>query len=81
MFPPGLLDIAGTTASTFSRWDRTNGTGSPSGARDWAVLEDRMNFIVNLFRSRQQDAALFNPPFSNGQLEVLAEGQLPPGPL
>jgi hypothetical protein len=81
MFPPDLLDIAGTTASTFSRWDRTNGTGSPSGARDWAVLEDRMNFIVNLFRSRQQDAALFNPPFSNGQLEVLAEGQLPPGPL
>jgi hypothetical protein len=40
-----------------------------------------MNFIVNLFRSRQQDAALFNPPFSSGQLELLAEGQRPPGPL
>jgi hypothetical protein len=40
-----------------------------------------MNFIVNLFRSRQRDASLFNPPFSNAQLAVLAQGQLPPGPL
>jgi hypothetical protein len=82
MFPPELLDIAGSAAaSAVARWDRTHGTGAPSGAHDWAVLEERMNFIVNLFRSRQQDAALFDPPFSNTQLEVLADGQLPPGPL
>jgi hypothetical protein len=82
MFPPQLADIAGTAAaSVVARWDRTDGMGTPSGARDWAVLEERMNFIVNLFRSRQQDAALFNPPFSSGQLELLAEGQRPPGPL
>jgi hypothetical protein len=82
IFPPELLDLAGTVAApTVSLWDRTDGTGAPTGARDWAVLEERMNFIVNLFRSRQQDAALFDPPFSNAQLEVLAEGQLPPGPL
>jgi hypothetical protein len=82
MFPPELIDIAGTVADpVVARWDRTNGTGVPSGARDWDVLEDRMNFIVNLFRSRQQDAALFDPPFSNAQLGVLATGQLPPGPL
>jgi len=82
MFPPELRDIAGTAAaSAVARWDRTHGTGAPSGAHDWAVLEERMNFIVNLFRSRQQDGALFDPPFSNAQLEVLADGQLPPGPL
>lgn len=82
MFPPDLLDIAGTAAATaVAQWDRTGGTGAPSGAHDWAVLEERMNFIVNLFRSRQQDAALFNPPFSSAQLDVLANGQLPPGPL
>ena len=40
-----------------------------------------MNFIVNLFRSRQQDATLFEPPFSPAQLAVLHQGQLPPGPL
>jgi hypothetical protein len=82
MFPPELRDIAGSAAaSAVARWDRTHGTGAPSGAHDWAVLEERMNFIVNLFRSRQQDAALFDPPFSKAQLEVLADGQLPPGPL
>jgi hypothetical protein len=81
-FPAELQELEGTpAASAVAQWDRTNGTGIPSGAHDWAVLEDRMNFIVNLFRSRQRDAALFNVPFSNAQLEVLSEGQLPPGPL
>ena len=40
-----------------------------------------MNFIVNLFRSRQRDPSLFEPPFSDAQLAVLAAGTLPPGPL
>jgi len=81
MFPPELDPLTGTAASAVARWDRTGGTGTPSGARDWAVLEERMNFIVNLFRSRQRDASLFTAPFSDAQLAVLAQGQLPPGPL
>jgi hypothetical protein len=82
MFPSGLRTLAGTVAEdAFSQWDKTEGTGAPSGADDWAVLEQRMNFIVNLFRSRQNDSALFDPPFSEVQLAALAQGQLPPGPL
>ncbi len=82
MFPPELARLAGTAAeAAVAQWDKTGGTGAPSGARDWAVLEERMNFIVNLFRSRQRDASLFSPPFSDAQLAVLAQGQLPPGPL
>ena len=82
MFPPELGHLTGTAAeAAVAQWDRTGGTGTPSGARDWAVLEDRMNFIVNLFRSRQRDASLFSAPFSDAQLAVLAQGQLPPGPL
>ena len=82
MFPPELRDLSGTEAeSAVAQWDRTHGKGTPSGAHDWAVLEDRMNFIVNLFRSRQRDPHLFNPPFTDAQLAVLAQGQLPPGPL
>ena len=38
-------------------------------------------FIVNLFRSRQRVAALFNPPFSAEQVAALDRGELPPGPL
>lgn len=82
MFPPGLRELHGTAAEgAITQWDKTSGTGSPTGARDWADLDDRMNFIVNLFRSRQNDATLFDPPFSATQLDDLAKGQRPPGPL
>jgi hypothetical protein len=82
MFPPGLRSLAGTSAeAAFARWDKTAGTGAPSGAHDWAVLDERMNFIVNLFRSRQNDATLFEPPFSPGQVSQLAQGQVPAPPL
>ena len=82
MFPPELRDLAGTEAeSAVAQWDRTHGKGIPSGAHDWAKLEDRMNFIVNLFRSRQRDPNLFNPPYTDAQLATLAQGRLPPGPL
>jgi len=82
MFPAALCDLTGNPAGeAVAQWDRTKGTGTPSGARDWAKLTERMNFIVNLFRSRQQDANLFSPPFSEDQLAVLARGRLPPEPL
>jgi hypothetical protein len=40
-----------------------------------------MNFIVNLFRSRQRDPDLFSPPFTPAQQADLAQRQIPPGPL
>jgi ER-bound oxygenase mpaB/B'/Rubber oxygenase, catalytic domain len=82
LFPPALHDLTGTPAAqVLATWDRTQGTGRKSGAEDWAVLEDRMNFIVNLFRSRQQNPHLFDPPFTDEQLAVMGRGQVPPGPL
>jgi len=82
MFPPALRNLEDTVARTaYSQWDKTGSTGRPSGAHDWAVLDERMNFVVNLFRSRQQDPTLFEPPFSPAQLAVLEQGQVPPGPL
>jgi hypothetical protein len=82
MFPLELRALSETPAEgSYAQWDKTAGTGNPSGAHDWAELDERMNYIVNLFRSRQQDASLFEPPFSPAQLAVLQQGQLPPGPL
>jgi hypothetical protein len=82
MFPPALADLSGTeAAAAVGAWDKTNGTGAPSGARDWAELPERMNFIVNLFRSRQRDPDLFNPPFTPEQLTVLNQGEVPARPL
>jgi hypothetical protein len=82
MFPADLADLSGTDAAAdVAAWDKTNGTGSPSGAHDWAQLRERMNFIVNLFRSRQRDPNLFNPPFTESQVAALSQGEVPGGPL
>jgi hypothetical protein len=81
MFPPELTNLAGTPAAdAVAAWDLTGGTGRPSGASDWAKLGERMNFIVNLFRSRQRQAALLEPPFTDEQVAVLDRGEMPEGP-
>jgi hypothetical protein len=82
LYPPTLADLKGSAAEApFGQWDRTEGKGAPTGAHDWAEIKDRMNFIVNLFRSRQQHPALFTPPFSPAQLASLDADQLPEEPL
>ncbi|WP_159397713.1 hypothetical protein [Sorangium cellulosum] len=45
-------------------WDRTPDSLAGSGASDWADLGDRLNFILDLFRSRQQNPALFANPLA-----------------
>jgi hypothetical protein len=40
-----------------------------------------MNYILNLFRSRQQDGALLSPPFTAAQWAEMQEGRVPPGDL
>ena len=51
--------------------DRTPNSLHGSGARDWTELADRMNFIVDLFRTRQFDENLFAPPFSQPEWDAL----------
>ena len=51
--------------------DRTPNSLHGSGAGDWTELADRMNFIVDLFRSRQFDENLFAPPFPQAEWDAL----------
>jgi hypothetical protein len=82
MFPVELEDLTGTVAApTVAEWDTTGGTGTPSGADDWADLHKRMNFIVNLFRSRQREATLFDPPYDDDQIAALDRREVPAPPL
>jgi hypothetical protein len=84
--PPGEalfsspLDSAEAVAAVYP-WDRTDGTGSPSGAANWEQLDDRMCYIVNLFRSRQRIESLRHPPFDEAQLADLRAGRMPSGSL
>ena len=51
------------------------------GARDWSVLNQRMHYIVHLFRAFHERADLASPPFTPEQVERLRSGRLPDGGL
>ena len=56
---------------------RRNGADRPvslSAAVNWTELADRMRYIVDLFRSRQLDAALQDGPFTADQRRQLEAG-------
>jgi hypothetical protein len=81
-FPPALASLDDEELRKFmAAYDRTHGTGIGAGARDWTLLGDRMNYIVNLFRAWQQNPALLEPPFTDAQIERMQDGLIPPGPL
>jgi hypothetical protein len=61
--------------------DPTPSSTAGSAARDWAELGQRMRFIGELFRCRQEDAALLQAPFDPEQLGAIRDGRLPGGRL
>ena len=67
-------------ARVVARYDG-NGVGKSPRAADWGVLEDRMRFIVSLFRSRQRSLELFSQPFLYEQLLDIAAERVPFGKL
>lgn len=66
-FPASLVLLENPELCAFmDRWDRTPNALGGSRARDWSVLGDRMNYIVDLFRTRHLAAHLFDPPDPEG---------------
>jgi hypothetical protein len=51
------------------------------GAQDWSVLEQRMHYIVHLFRAYHLEGTLASPPFTPAQVERIRAGVLPDGEL
>ncbi len=87
LFPEVLAELADSpeevamAVAVYRTWDRTGGSGLHAGAEDWAVLSQRMSYIVNLFRGRQRDPALAARPFTEVQLAAMRAGHVPDGPL
>jgi hypothetical protein len=78
--PAALRDIADpeTLVELLGQFDRADGDGDEGSASvNWCELDDRMNFIVNLFRSRQQDRELFDQPFSAEQRQAIEARKMP----
>jgi hypothetical protein len=51
------------------------------GASDWSRLEQRMHYIAHLFRAFHERAELFDPPFTESQVERFTRGVIPDGTL
>jgi len=64
-----------------AKFDYAPHTTRGSGARDWTDLGDRMNYIVDLFRSRQRDRGLLEPPYTPKQAAEIRAGRVPEGTL
>lgn len=81
-FPRALVDLTLPELLSFAEhYLATLASEAGTGAHDWANLDQRMDFIVDLFRMRQQTAALLDQPFTETQRDAIEAGRVPDGPL
>lgn len=82
MFPADLRSVSHPELrAVLARFDRTPDTTRGSAAADWGDYGDRMNYVVDLFRSRQQLPGLSHPPFELRQAAAIRAGYVPAGRL
>lgn len=83
LFPKTLATIESPDLRAFlATWDRTPHDTRGSAATDWNDIGDRINFIVDLFRTRHHDPNLLRPPFTAAeQARILALGLHPASTL
>jgi len=64
-FPYDLQTVDdAATWSSWQRYDRSAGHGSRTAVDNWLRYGERLNYVANLFRSRQQLSALYDRPRS-----------------
>jgi hypothetical protein len=81
-FPESLQELTdGELAALVARCECLGGEVDDCGARDWGVLEQRMHYIVHLFRAFHSANELFRPPFSEHQVCDFCTGVVPFGDL
>lgn len=81
-YPEALRELADEElAMLIGRFEPHPPESDDSGARDWAVLEQRMHFIVHLFRAWHEQPDLSRPPYTPAQLSLISAGVIPDGAL
>ena len=77
-FPEELRHIAQPELQAIlTRYDLSDRRAGHTRARNWASFGDRMNYITNLFRSRQRSPSLFAAPWTEAEEAALLSGRLP----
>jgi hypothetical protein len=79
LFPDALERITlPELQALLTRYDLSERDRRKTSVHNWNRYNQRMNYITTLFRSRQQDARLFQAPWSPADTECLLAGKLPP---
>lgn len=75
-YPGTLKNVVLPELRTFlDEWSRTPNSPKGSAAQDWSRIGDRMNYIIDLLRTRHHHAELFRAPFDQTrQALILARG-------
>ena len=67
-FPVVLRHIANPELqAVLTRYDLSDRHATRTRTRNWSHFGDRMNYITNLFRSRQRTSSLFSEPWTGGR--------------
>jgi hypothetical protein len=81
-YPDALREPADEElAALLGRFEPRPPLPDDAGARDWAVLEQRMHYIAHLFRAWHEHPELARPPFTPEQLARIGAGVIPDGEL
>jgi hypothetical protein len=81
-YPEALRDLLNTELEVLvARFEPIAPAADHSGARDWSNLEQRMHYIVHLFRVFHSQQDLFDAPFTPQQVERFLAGTIPEGDL
>lgn len=82
LFPEQLLNLQDDRLnSLLLQYEAHLNTTLHSRSKNWARLEDRMHYILHLFRSRQQHKPLHESPFEETQIEYIRQSKVPHGKL
>lgn len=62
-FPYDLQNLDNSpTWAAWQEYDQSSGQGARTAVNNWLRYDERLNFLANLFRSRQQLTALYDTP-------------------
>jgi len=81
-FPPSVARIDNTELlALLRRLDPTLDSTAGSAAVDWSDLDERMHYIVDLFRAWHEAPELLRAPYTTEQVAAIRAGRLPAGRL
>ena len=76
-----LARLGPELAELIGRFEPVAPAPDDCGAHDWSDLQQRMHYIVHLFRAWHENPDLSRPPFTSEQLDRIGAGVIPEGEL